>query len=134
MRAHLFPRIQRVADEVHRGDKYFSFHSCGNVTAIIPDLIEVGIDALNPIEITAGMDLRQVKELYGDQLVIVGNANANIVQMGSVDEVRAEVRRCLDDAAAGGGYMLCGGRTPATPVENLVAYFDEAKTYQGWRQ
>ena len=111
-----------------------SFHSCGNVTQIIPDLIEVGIDALNSIEVTSGMDLRQVKELYGDKLVIMGNASANIVQMGSPDEVRGKVRRCLDDAAAGGGYLLAGGRTPATPVENLIAYFDEARTYQDWRQ
>jgi uroporphyrinogen decarboxylase len=134
MREHLFGRIKRVADAIHDGGKYFSFHSCGNVNAVVPDLIEAGIDALNPIEVTSGMDLAEVKRLYGDRLVIMGNANANIVQMGTPDEVRAEVRRCLDDAAAGGGYLLCGGRTPATPTENMVAYFDEAKTYQGWRK
>ena len=133
LRAHLFPRIRRVAEAIHAGGKYFSFHSCGNVTSVIPDLIEAGIDALNPIEVTSGMDLAEVKRLYGDALVIMGNASANIVQMGTPEQVRQEVRRCLDDAAAGGGYFLDGGRTPATPPENLVAYFDEAKSYQGWR-
>ena len=47
------------------------FHSDGQIIQIIPDLLEAGIDALNPIEITAGMDLEQVKALYGDQLVII---------------------------------------------------------------
>jgi len=133
LRAHVFPRMKRVAQAIHDGSKYFSFHSCGNVTAVIPDLLDVGIDALNPIEVTSGMNLREVKEKYGEHLVIIGNANANIVQMGSPEDVRQEVRRCLDDAACGGGYFLAGGKTPATPIENLVAYYDEARTYQGYR-
>jgi len=133
MREHVFPRVKPVADKVKEGGKYFSFHSCGNVTEIVPDLIDIGIDALNPIEITAGMDLAEMKKKYGDRLVLIGNANANVIQLGSPDDVRSEVRRCLDDAARGGGYFLNGGITQATPVENVTAYFDEAKRYVGWR-
>ena len=49
-------------------------------------------------------------------------------------EVRAEVRRRLDEGACGGDYLLCGGLTSAAPAENPLAYFDEARTYQGWRR
>ena len=132
MRAHLFPRVKKVVRKIKADGRYYSFHSDGEITAIIPDLIDMGVDALNPIEKTAGMDLRWVKEHYGDQLVVIGNADANIVQMGSEEDVRREVRRCLDDAADGGGYFLAGGMTQITPVENLVAYFDEAKSYRGY--
>ncbi|HAU38820.1 MAG TPA: hypothetical protein DCX07_14030 [Phycisphaerales bacterium] len=129
LREHVFPSMKAVVDKIKEGGKYFSFHSCGNVTAIVPDLIDVGIDALDPIEITAGMDLAELKRDYGDRLVLIGNANANIIQMGSPDDVRAEVRRCCDEAAHGGGYFLSGGITQATPTGNVVAYFDEAKRY-----
>jgi len=129
LREHLFPRMKVVADKIKEGGKYFSFHSCGNVTAIVPDLIEIGVDALNPIEITAGMNLAEMKLNYGDRLVIIGNANANVIQLGSTEDVRAEVRRCCDDAAQGGGYFLTGGITQATPTENVLAYFDEAGKY-----
>ena len=133
LREHVFPRMKRVADKIREGGKYFSFHTCGNVTEIVPDLIEVGVQALNPLEITAGMDLAEMKKNYGDKLVLIGNAHANIVQLGSPEEVRAEVRRCLDDAAGGGGYFLTGGITQATPVENALAYYDEARNYTGWK-
>lgn len=134
LREHVFPRMRKVADAIRAGGKYFSFHTCGNVTEIVPDLINAGVEALNPIEITAGMDLAEMKREYGDRLVLIGNANANIVQLGSPGEVRAEVRRCLDDAARGGGYFLTGGITQATPVENALAYFDEARNYSGWKK
>ena len=133
LRQHVFPRMKVVADKIKQGGKYLNFHSCGNVTEIIPDLIDVGIDSLNPIELTAGMDLKQVKQQYGDKLVVIGNADTNILQMGSVEDVRKEVRRCLDDAAGGGGYFLNGAITQVAPVENLLAYFDEARSYTGWR-
>jgi len=134
LREHYFPRMKRIVAAAKSAGKLFSFHTCGNVTEVLPDLVDTGIDALNPLEVTAGMDLAQVKADYGDRLVVIGNANANIVQMGTPDDVRAEVRRCLDDAANGGGYFLCGGRTASAPVENLIAYFDEARSYQGWRR
>ncbi len=77
------------------------------------------------------MDLAELKRLYGDRMVLIGNADANVVQMGTPEAVRAEVRRCLDEGAPGGGYFLSGGVTQATPVRNLLAYFHEARTYQG---
>lgn len=133
LRAHIFPRLARVAARIHAGGKFFSFHSCGNVAQVLPDLLALGVDALDPLEHTAGMDLAELKRLYGDRMVLIGNADANVVQMGTPEAVRAEVRRCLDEGAPGGGYFLSGGVTQATPVENLLAYFHEARTYQGYR-
>lgn len=132
LREHFFPRLKKIGDKIRAGNKYFCFHSCGYIMDIIPDLINAGVTALNPIEQTAGMDLRKIKKQYGDKLVLAGNVNVNIVQMGSCDDVRKEVRRCLDDAAKGGGYFLKEGITPKTPVENIMAYLDEAQSYKGW--
>ena len=125
--------MKRVANKIREGGKYFSFHTCGNVMEIVPDLIDAGVQALNPLEFTAGMNLAEMKKTYGEELVLIGNANKNVAQLGSTEEVRREVRRCLDTAAPGGGYMLASAITQETPVENALAFYDEAKNYQSWR-
>ncbi len=134
LREHVFPKVKVVADKIKEGGKFFSFHSCGNVTTIVPDLIALGVDALNPLEITAGMDLAKMKEVYGEELVLIGNANANIIQLGSPEEVRGEIRRCFDEGASGGGYFLNGGFPQGSSAMNILAYFDEAHQYTGWRR
>lgn len=123
----------RVADAIHLGVKCTDFHSCGNVTVMIPDLVAAGIDALNPLEVISGMDLKRVKVQFGDRTVVIGIANANIGQMGTPQDVRRDIRRYLADAARGGRGIVAGGKTPAAPVENLAAYHDEARTSQGYR-
>lgn len=134
LRTHYFPKLKKVSDKVKSKNRFFSYHSCGNVTEIIPDIIEAGVDALNPLEHTAGMNLEEIKEKYGNKLVLAGNIDVNLIQEGSTEDVRKEIRRCLDIAAKGGGYFLKEGITQTTPLENVIAYYDEAKTYQGWKK
>lgn len=81
-------------------------HSDGNINAILDDIVDAGIDAYQGIDIIAGMDLKSVKERFGDRICLIGNFNPKIIDYGSKKEVYDEVLRCLRDGAPGGGYIF----------------------------
>ena len=117
-----------------KGDVKVLYHSCGAVTALIDDLIEVGVDALNPVQVSAqGMEPEVLKRTYGKRICFWGGINTqSVLPFGSPDEVRAEVRRVVDVLGEGGGYVLNSVHNlqDDVPVENIVAMFDEARTYR----
>ena len=107
-------------------------HSCGDVFALIPDLIDAGVDVLNPVQVSARAmaDTARLKRLYGDRLTFCGGIDTQwVLPAGSPDDVRAEVRRRIGDLAPGGGYILAAVHCiqPDVPPENIVAMLDEAR-------
>ncbi len=85
------------------------FHSCGNVRPVIPDLIEMGVDILNPIHITAtGMEPVQLKKDFGDSIVFWGGGvdTQHVLPSGSVQEVADDVQRNIEALAPGGGFVF----------------------------
>lgn len=113
----VFPPMRRYLDFISRKmpEMKIFFHSCGAVRPIIPDLIDMGIDILNPVQYTAStMDLAELKRDFGKDLVFWGGGidTQGTLSKGSVQEVRDEVKRCLDILAPGGGYVF-------TPVHNI---------------
>ena len=108
------------------------FHSCGNVYPLIGDLIDIGVDILNPIQVSAGEmgDTARLKREFGASLTFCGAIDTHeVLPHGSTAEVRAEVRRRIDDLAPGGGYILAAVHCiqPDVPPENVLAMFDEAQ-------
>ncbi len=107
------------------------FHSCGAVRELIPDLIEVGVTILDPIQTTAaGMGMPELKREFGDKLTFHGAIDIQqLLPNGTVDEVRAFAREAIATLGKGGGYIL--GPTHAiqqdTPVENIVAMYEEVQ-------
>jgi uroporphyrinogen decarboxylase len=85
------------------------YHSCGDINPFLPDLIEIGIDGLHPLEVKAGMDPVAVKHAYGGSLVLHGGVDARLWE----DEARMEnyVRRLLPVMKAGGGYIFSTDHT-----------------------
>jgi uroporphyrinogen decarboxylase len=106
------------------------FHCDGAITKLIPDLIEAGVEILNPVQPSAkGMESSDLKQQFGDQLVFHGAVDQQ-PQEGSEEEIRAEVRRRIDALAPGGGYILSTSNVIVDPpLGNIVAIFDEARTY-----
>ena len=118
------PRLARQLEPLKQAGIKVVYHSDGDVTDIVDGLIEAGVDALNPIEPTAGMDLAAVKRRYGKNLVLVGNVDANVMTIGTEADVESEVKRCIYDAARGGGLFIdtgAGELMPWFPVENIEA-------------
>lgn len=110
------------------------YHTCGGCTELVPDLIECGIDILNPIQISAkDMDPKMLKEKFGSKVVLWGGAcdTQHFLPFASPQEVAEHVRRNLEIFKPGGGYVFNNVHNiqADVPVENIVAMFDTAYKY-----
>ncbi len=106
-------------------------HSCGSIARLIPDLVEAGLDALNPVQTSAeGMDPRALKAQYGDRLTFWGGGveTQSTLPFGTPDDVRREVAERLAIFAPGGGFVFnpIHNIQPNTPPENIVAAYETA--------
>jgi len=127
LRREFFPLIRRLTDALHEHGVKCLFHSDGDITPVIPDLIDAGVDGLNPIEVVAGMDLSHVKRLYGDRLFLAGGIDiSQLMARSNPAEVRAE---CLEAIrVASPGYFI-GSTTEldnGSKPENILAMVEAA--------
>jgi len=102
-RTVLKPAHKRSCDWAHKHGAKVMLHSCGNVMELMPDLIDAGFDGLNPLETKAGMDLIEIKEKYGSQLVLEGGIDVR--KMIQSDQIEEEIRTKITKAKIGGGYI-----------------------------
>ena len=105
-------------------------HSCGNVYKLIGDFIDVGVELLNPVQVSAGEmgDTARLKREFGDRLSFLGGIDTQwAMPFGTTEDVRAEVRRRIHDLAPGGGYIAAAVHClqPDVPLENVLAMCDE---------
>lgn len=100
----LKPIHKRAVDWAHSKGIYARLHSCGDVMTLVPDLIDIGIDALNPLEVKAGMDSVKLKQQYGDKLVLHGGVNA--VLWDDIDAITAEIEHLVPILKQNGGYIF----------------------------
>ena len=122
LRAHVFPFYQRIGEIVHSKGLPFIMHTDGKVTQVLPDLIACGLDALHPLEPKA-MDIVAVNREFGDRLALLGNIDVDLLTRGSPDEVRAQVRQCIQEVAPGGGFAIGSSNSipDYVPLENYRA-------------
>lgn len=118
------------------GAKLF-LHSCGSVYELIPDLIEMGVDILNPVQVSAAnMDSRKLKSEFGKDIVFWGGGcdTQSVLPSGSIEDVREEVKRRIGDFAPGGGAVFAQVHNiqPDVPPENIEAMFDAALEFGGY--
>lgn len=127
-RKYFKPRYSRFYDRIHKAGKKTITHVCGNVSPLIPDLIEIGLDVLESVQPEpAGMNPYKLKELYGDKIAFWGGLGCqSIVTFGSPDDLRTEIRKLRHEMSRGGGYILQPAKTinKTVPVENLVAIYE----------
>jgi uroporphyrinogen decarboxylase len=100
------------------------YHSCGNVTDIIDDLTEIGVDAINPVQVSAMGDTAELKARFGHKVSFWGAIDSQrILPFGSVEDVQTEVQRRIRDLAPGGGYVVAGVHTiqPDVPPQSIIA-------------
>ena len=114
-------------------DAYLFLHSCGSVYKLIPDLIELGIDILNPVQVAAkDMDTERLKKEFGEKLSFWGGIDTQkILPYGKEKDVEEEVKKRIKDLAPGGGYVLCAVHNIQAGVkpENIVRMYEAAKKY-----
>lgn len=131
----LIPHMKRMIDLVHEAGAFVFHHNDGNCRRIIPDMIEAGIDVLNPIQWrTKGMEREGLKRDFGDKIVFHGAVdNQYTLPFGTVDEVRQEVLDNLHILGEGSGYILapCHNIQSNGPAENIVVMYETGYEY-GW--
>lgn len=108
-------------------------HSCGAIVKLIPDLIDAGVEVLNPVQVSAkGMDTQQLKSEFGDRLTFWGAIDTqHVLPHGSADDVRKEVALRINDLGRGGGYIVAPVHNiqADVPVENIIAIYKSARTF-----
>ncbi len=134
-RAIVKPRQKRLVQHIKSlTDAKIWYHTCGSVVSLIPDLIDNGIDILNPVQISAAnMDPRELKRRYGDRLTFWGGGidTQHVLSFASPAQVREHVRANMEALKPGGGYVFNSVHNiqAGVPAENIVAMFDAAYEY-----
>ncbi len=128
-RRFIRPHLARLFARARAAGKTTFLHSCGNVRPIVPDLVDLGLDILHPIQPEA-MDVAELKREFGRHLSFCGGLGTQrLLARGSPAEIRAEVRRLKRVMGRGGGYILETGITiqADAPLDNIVAMIEEAR-------
>jgi len=99
------PQVKRICDAAHARGLKTIYHGCGNASAVFEDLIEAGVDAYNPLEAKAGLDVVDLKHRFGGRWAFNGNIDVRVLATNDREKVRCEVLRKLG-AARGGGYIF----------------------------
>jgi uroporphyrinogen decarboxylase len=129
------PKQKRLVESIKKKtDAKLFYHSCGAARELIPDLIEIGFDILNPVQVSAkGMNTKELKSEFGRDMVFWGGGvdTQQVLPFGKPQEVVDEVKRRIDDLAPGGGFVFAAVHNiqAFVPPENIIAAFDTALEY-----
>ena len=126
-RSMLQPYHKSAVDWAHNRGIYAQLHSCGDVMTLLPDIVATGVDALNPLEVKAGMDAFKIKKEYGDRLVLHGGINA--VLWNDKDAILEEIDRKVPVLKENGGFIFSSDHSIPNSVslENMKAIVEEVK-------
>ncbi|MBC8372985.1 MAG: hypothetical protein H8E53_05275 [Planctomycetes bacterium] len=126
-RKFLKPHLARMFEVGKKRGKYIWFHSCGNISDVLGDLIDIGMDVWETVQLhTLPMTPEVLKREYGRHVTFFGGINTQKLPFATPDDLRAEVRRKIDILGRGGGY-ICGGDHTINldvPAENTVALYE----------
>ncbi len=128
----LKPVQKRAIEWAHAKGVMTYLHSCGNILPFIPELVEIGLDALNPLEVKAGMDPIEIKKTYGKNLLLHGGINA--VLWDKPDAIEAEMRKVIPVVKENGGYIFSSDHSVPSSVSlddfrRIIALAKELGTY-----
>ena len=121
------PYHKRAVDWAHDHGIVAQLHSCGDVMSLIPDILATGVDALNPLEVKAGMDALKLKKEYGDRLLLRGGINA--VNWDNTEAIIAEINEKVPVLKENGGFIFSSDHSIPNSVslKNMQAIMDEIK-------
>ena len=128
----LKPYHKRAVDWAHNRGIYAQLHSCGNIMTLVDDIVDIGTDALNPLEIKAGMDAIKLKQQYGDKLLFRGGINAQ--KWDDLEYVTAEINEKVPVMKENGGFVFSSDHSIPSSVslenmKHIVAAAKEAGKY-----
>ena len=132
-RDHFKPWVAAIVEAAHARGLPVIYHGCGHVQAIFQDFIDIGMDGYNPLEVKAGMDVVNLRQLYGHQIAFCGNSDIQVWEAGDINAIRSEILYRLS-AARGGGYIFQSDHSVTSDVSagtysSIVNLVRELGTY-----
>ena len=133
-REFIQPYLARIIRAGRENGQYLIKHTDGNIMPIIDQLVECEPHALHALDPMAGVDIREVKRLYGDRVCLCGNVHCAAMQTGTEEEVRQSAEYCLTYAKPGGGYIFCTSNVPfkGMPPERYQLVLDVWKAMRDY--
>lgn len=125
-REYLKPRLKKMYGAAHEQGWYVHIHTCGDVSPIVEDLIEIGVDILNPFQPEA-MDTHELKRRYGDRITFNGGISTQqTLPLGTPEDVRREVQECIEVLGKNGGFVMEPSKPVMedVPTENAAAVLE----------
>jgi uroporphyrinogen decarboxylase len=127
-RRYMLPHLEQLVDLGHDYGLKVLMHCCGGFASLLPALIEIGLDGVQSLQPTCrGMAPASLKALFGDQIVLMGGIDTQMLIEGTPERARAETRRVVEVMKPGGGYIASPSHDyllPETPVENVIAAYE----------
>jgi len=125
-----FPRLKLLIDEWHSHNIKVIYHSEGDITSVLPNIIEAGADGINPLE-PAILDIKKLREDYPNLIFWGGIDNNKLLCQGTIEEVEQAIRDLIRDAGSNGRLLLgsSGQIHPANKLENCLAMFEFGRKY-----
>jgi len=132
-RRYFAPKLKEFASQAKSYGMKVMLHSCGSIRELIPDIIEIGVDILNPVQTNAkGMIPKELKAEFGDQICFHGGVDIqHTLPFGTTEEVKQEVKERIRILGQNGGYILASTHNIQidTPVENILAMYETAHDF-----
>jgi len=131
-REFILPYHQKMYNECKKNGMITVLHSCGKIDDFLPDLVSVGLQCIQSLEATAGVDLAGLKERLGDKLCFMGGLDSSgVLTFGTPKDVEEDVKKCLKAAGQGGGYVIGPSHDILNiPWENILAMRDAIEKYR----
>jgi len=129
------PRHKRLYKFIKENiDGYLFLHTCGSIYEFIPDFIEMGVDVLNPVQVSAkNMNTKRLKEAFGDKITFWGGGcdTQRVLPFGTPTEVEEEVKRRISDLMPGGGFVFTQVHNiqVRVPPENIITMYRTVEKY-----
>jgi len=132
IRKYMIPQVKAIVDLCHNHNVYVLKHTDGNIMKIADDFFNMEIDAYQGIEPNAGMNIAEIKKLYGNKVTLMGNVDcARTLPFGTKEEIIKETKECIKVAAPNGGYIVSSSNTIANPIpaSNFLTMVDTVLKY-----
>jgi len=132
LRKIVFPKICKVVQTLKKRGVFVIKHTDGNVMMLLKDIIDMGFDAIHPLEPQAGNNIAKVKEKYGGKLCLIGNVDcAYTLCFGSKEDVKKETVKCIRSASPGGGHILGSSHSlhHMVKLENVLTMIKTGRKY-----
>lgn len=132
IREYIFPYHVKFVELIHSMGKPALLHCDGNINGIFEDIVNLGYDAIHPLEKKCHMDLREIKAKYGHRICLIGNVDSSItLPFGTEDETEKETIECLLSGAENGGYVLASDHSlhDGIKIENIFKMVETVKAY-----